>query len=283
MSGLKQKKMIRQAIGKEELVQSFYRLGVREGMTLEVHSSLSSLGYVIGGAQAVVDALLDAVGYQGTIVMPLQDSNNTEPTFWQNPPADPALWDRIRDQIPAFDGKTSDVPFMGAVVENFRRRQGVYTSYHPNSAFAAYGKYAKLICSRHRLDYSLSKSSPLGQLMQLNAYVLLIGVDYTNCTGMHLGEYRSGVRPVIIQGGAIETDAGREWVKYLDIDLDSDEFVEPGRQLEDMGLVKQAEIGKASCRLFPLRQAVDITSAYLQKKYAYQETNNTTKKFDENR
>jgi aminoglycoside 3-N-acetyltransferase len=199
--------------------------------------------------------------------MPLQSGDNTEPSYWVNPPIDRSLWQTIRDNTPAFDGKDSDVRLMGEVVANFRRRRGVYTSYHPSSAFVAYGKYAKLICSRHDLHYSLSKRSPLGQMMKLKTYVLLLGVSYDNCTGMHLAEYESNARPIILQGGSVETETGRQWVKYLDIDLNSDEFLVSGKLMEDKGLVKKMTIGKAECRLFSLKNAVDITTIYLKKKY----------------
>ena len=259
--------LIKEVITKEDIVTALGKLGVKKGMVLEVHSSLRSFGYVVGGAQAVVDALIDAVGYEGTIVMPLQSGNNTEPSNWMNPPIDRSLWQTIRDHTPAFDAKDSDVRLMGEVVNNFRRRRGVYASYHPSSAFVAYGKYAKLICSRHELHYSLSKRSPLGQMMKLKTYVLLLGVSYDNCTGMHLAEYESNVRPIILQGGCIETDTGRQWVKYLDIDLNSDEFLHSGRKMEEKGLVKNMKIGQAECRLFSLKNAVDATTVYLKKKY----------------
>ena len=79
--------MIEQIVTKTDLLTHFKEIGVQEGMILEVHSSLSSFGYVVGGAQTVVDALIEAVGYEGTLLMPMQASNNTEPSSWENPPA----------------------------------------------------------------------------------------------------------------------------------------------------------------------------------------------------
>lgn len=264
------KEPIHEVITKDDLVTAFGKLGVKRGMVLEVHTALHTFGYVVGGAQAVVDALLEAVGYEGTIVMPLQNSNNTEPSYWEHPPVDRTLWQTVREHTPAFDSHDSDVQYMGAVVDNFRRRRGTYFSYHPNTAFVAYGKYAKLICSKQDLNFSLSEHSPLGQMMRLKAHVLLLGVGYDNCTGMHLGEYESQVRPIILQGGRIEVDSQSQWVKYLDIDLDSDEFIMPGKLLEEKGLVKRQRIGQADCKLFALRNAVEVTSNYLKKKYGIQ-------------
>ena len=47
-------------------------IGVQKGQAVMVHTSLSSLGYVCGGAQSVIEALLESVGDEGTIMMPTQ-------------------------------------------------------------------------------------------------------------------------------------------------------------------------------------------------------------------
>ena len=52
------KETLTEVISRNDIIEDLKKLGVREGMVLEVHSSLSSLGYVVGGAQSVVDALL---------------------------------------------------------------------------------------------------------------------------------------------------------------------------------------------------------------------------------
>ena len=96
-------KAISQLITKKEIVDQLRELGVNPGMILEVHAALSSFGYVCGGAQAVVDALIEAVGYSGTILMAMQCSENSEPTRWENPPAERHLMKQIR--LP-FQGRT---------------------------------------------------------------------------------------------------------------------------------------------------------------------------------
>ena len=57
-------------MNKDDLITAFRAIGLREGMTLEVHSSLSSFGQVEGGAQSVIDALISCVGQAGSIFMP---------------------------------------------------------------------------------------------------------------------------------------------------------------------------------------------------------------------
>ena len=57
-------------VHKEDIVRGLGELGLRPGDVVLVHSSLSSFGYVEGGADAVIDALLDAVGPEGTVMVP---------------------------------------------------------------------------------------------------------------------------------------------------------------------------------------------------------------------
>ena len=259
--------IIKDALNKDDLKEIFREAGIKPGMTVEVHSSLRGLGYIVGYAQTVVDALLETVGYEGAVVMPLQAGSNSEPSSWRNPPADPSIWNKIRDSIPAFDPIESDAEEMGMVVDNFRRRQGVYYTRHPSCAFAAYGKYAKLICSHQNLHYPLNDQSPIGKMRELRAQVLLIGVDYDNCTGMHLGEYQSRTRPIVVCGGALDRGNGREWVKYLDIALDSKAFEEAGKRLEEDEKVKVLQVNQSTIKCFRLNDGIRYTREYLIEKY----------------
>ena len=258
---------ITEVLTKRDLIKGLKELGVKEGMVVEVHCAMHTFGYVIGGSQTVVDALLETVGYSGTVVMTIQDGDNTEPSFWIDPPASRNLWQTIRDNMPAFKPDESQFRAMGLVAENLNRRPGAYRSNHPCCSFVAYGKYAKLITHQHELNFGLGEKSPLAALYQLPSSVLLLGVGYDNCTAMHLGEYRSNARPIELQGGAIEENGYRKWVSYLELHLNSDEFTEIGKRMEDFVEVKKGRIGKCNAKLFSLIDAVDFTAEYLKQKY----------------
>ncbi|MEG0077906.1 aminoglycoside N(3)-acetyltransferase [Anaerorhabdus sp.] len=254
---MKSKKIVTTVLTKKDLMKHFIELGIKPGMILEVHGSLSSFGYVVGGAQTVVDALIDVVGYSGTILMPMHCGNNTEPTFWENPPVEIGLADTIRENTPAFHKKESEVLMMGVIVENLRRRDGAVISNHPNSAYVAWGKYAKLLCNRHSLHFSLSEESPTARLYELKGHVLLLGVGFNNCTAMHLAEYRSDCRPILLQGASVEIEGRRVWKKYLDIDVDSDEFVLVELELKEKGALREMRIGNSDVKLFRADVAID--------------------------
>lgn len=266
-----QNKPLEEAVSREDLVEGFRRIGIKKGMTVEVHTSMKKFGYVIGGSQTVVDALLEAVGYDGTIVMPLQSSGNTEPSYWVNPPAERYLWNKIRSSMPPFDPDASEFAYMGQVPNNLNRRPGAYRSNHPSCAFVTYGKYGKLIAHTHDLDFALGENSPLGTMYGLPSYILLAGVGYDNCTAMHLGEYRSNARPIVLQGSAVEENGYRHWEKYLDLDLDSDEFKEIGEKFEAAGKVTVGNVGAAECRFMKFSEIVDFTAEYLKKKYSVEQ------------
>ena len=257
-------KKIDSYITKKDLITQFKKIGVKPGMILEVHSSLSSFGYVVGGARSIVDALLEIVGEDGTICMPLQESSNTEPSYWMNPPIAHELMQEVRVAMPAFDGHRSDGEHMGRVVENFRLREGVLFSQHPSVAFVAYGRYAKLLCNRQSLHFPLSEESPLARMYELDASILLLGVGYEHCTAFHLAEHRSDERDVVLDGGSVVDNGVTIWKKYLDLELDNREFETIGKMLEKYQLVESIMVADAKCRLFSMRKAIDIAERYFR-------------------
>ncbi|MFM8530409.1 MAG: AAC(3) family N-acetyltransferase, partial [Ilumatobacteraceae bacterium] len=82
------------------LVRDLRALGVELGDVLVVHSSLNALGWVAGGAAAVVDALLESVGPAGTVTMPSHSGDWSHPEGWSNPPVPREWWDAIVHERP---------------------------------------------------------------------------------------------------------------------------------------------------------------------------------------
>ena len=101
-------------ITKEFLVDKFSQLGIKQGDTLLVHASLSSLGYVVGGAETLFLTLRDVIGEQGTIVVPSQTVEISDPACWKYPPVPEEWYDVIRDAMPAYSKDLSYSKAMGA-------------------------------------------------------------------------------------------------------------------------------------------------------------------------
>jgi predicted transcriptional regulator len=123
----------------DSLHKDLTALGVKEGMIVLVHSSLSSLGWVCGGAVSVVLALEQALGH-GTLVMPTHSGDLSGPAKWMNPAVPEAWWPSIRDTMPAYDPLLTPARGVGTIPEVFRRQTGVRRSLHPNYSFAAWGR-----------------------------------------------------------------------------------------------------------------------------------------------
>lgn len=265
----RQNDLIETVITKESLRAALESVGVGRNMILEAHISLSSLGYVPGGARTVTDTLMDLVTDGGTLLFPTQTTGNTDPSEWVDPPALPSLWQEIRDTMPAYDPEKTDLSDMGAVAENFRHRRGVVCSNHPSVSYAAWGRYAKLLCNRHSLHFPLAEESPAARLYELKGYVLLVGTDFSAATCMHLAEYRTECRPIIVRSSCAQIDGRRNWKKYLDLDIDSTDFEKVRGQLAKKNMIREIMLNTCRIQCFPVNAAVDEATKYFEKNAIY--------------
>lgn len=251
---------------KESLIHDFRMLGLQRGMTVIVHSSLSSIGWVCGGAVTVVEALMEVISSEGTLVVPTHSGDNSEPSKWENPPVPVDWWPIIRETMPAFDPQVTPTRGMGKIVEVFRSFPSVKRSYHPSVSFAAWGKHAEVVTSHHSIDFGLGENSPLARIYDLGGYVLLLGVGYDRNTSLHLAENRISNPTLTDEGAAIYENGSRVWKVYKDVEMDSDRFVEIGKAFEVEHPIRIGNVGVAEARLFSQRDCVDFGLKWLKER-----------------
>jgi len=147
---------------KEDIIYSLSLLGIKKGDIVLVHSTLSSIGYVDGGSDTVIDAFLETVEEDGTIVM-------SSLTGWDTP------FDAM--STPSAVGKISEV---------FRKRNNAFRSLHPVHSVVAIGKKAEHIVGGHdKCETGCGKGSPYMKIRDLGGKILLLGVDMDRNTFMH--------------------------------------------------------------------------------------------------
>lgn len=251
---------------KEEIINSLKEVGIENEDTLIVHTSLKSIGYVTGGAQTVIEALLETVTYEGTVVMPTQSWKNSDPDTGVHWEVEEKDWQIIRDNWPAYDSEITPTNTMGAVAEMFRKYPGSKRSDHPQRSFAANGRDADYIVKNHDLNDIFGKTSPLAKLYELDAKVLLIGVGYDKCTGLHLADYMAAYpgKHNISEGCAMMVEGKREWVKFETLFVDGEDFIQIGADFEKEHNIKTALMGDAEIKVISLRNLVDYAVLWIE-------------------
>ena len=250
----------------DSLAEDFERLGVSKGMTVLVHSSLKSIGWVCGGAGAVILALQQVLTEEGTLVMPAQSTGLSEPSRWMNPPVPEDWWKTIRQTMPPFHPDMTPATGVGLIPETFRKFPGVIRSDHPSVSFAAWGAKARELMIPHPLAPGLGDGSPLGRIYEAGGFVLLIGVTHEVNTSLHLAEYRASFQGKrnLRHGVPIMVDGHRTWHEYDDLDIHDEDFDVLGEAYElQSNEVHIGQVGQATTRLLPQRSLVEFAVAWM--------------------
>jgi aminoglycoside 3-N-acetyltransferase len=226
---------------------------------------VKSLGFVVGGSQAIVQALLDVVGPGGSIVVPAHTPDNCDPAGWRNPPVPEAWWPVIREQAPGFDPSRTPSRWMGVIAETVRTWPGALRSDHPQVSFAALGAHAAEITSAHRLDDALGEGSPLGAVYRLDGKVMLLGCGYDSNTSLHLAEWRCPAAPRHETGSSIRRpDGTSHWVTWTDVAEDESDFKHLGADFDATGATTIARVAGATSRLMSQRALVDFARNWME-------------------
>src|SRR5688572_4897719 len=189
-------------IGHAELRSAFGELGLANNPVI-AHASLKKLGLVHGGAETVLDAMLESFG---TIVMPTH-TYKTMVTPKVGPPNNGIKYTEETDTNKvAAEPFHPDMPadkMMGILPEALRNHPSAMRTLHPILSFA--GIRADGALGTQTLYDPLA---PIGGLAEEDGWVVLIGVDHTVNTSIHFAEKLAGrkqfIRWALVSDRAIE-------------------------------------------------------------------------------
>jgi aminoglycoside 3-N-acetyltransferase len=169
---LQKKRRNNQIITKEQLVADLIKIGIQQGDNVIVHSSLSKIGCVEEGAKTFVDAILEVIGTEGTLLCPCF-AHSTFGKYYL-------------DSDPVFDVNNSPSK-AGAITEYVRKLKGTRRSLHPTDSACAYGPLADYFINSHFGQLTpYNQFSPYYKLTEKKGKILNVGVPLnTSCTNMH--------------------------------------------------------------------------------------------------
>lgn len=251
----------------DSLASDLRALGLEPGATVLVHGSLSALGWVCGGAPAVVDALQRVVTEEGTVVMPAHSPGNMDPADMSNPPVPESWYGTIRGTMPPYRPAVTPTQGMGAIAECFRSCPGVRRSDHPQHSFAAWGADAAFVTAEHSNAYSLGEESPLDRVYDLDGDVVFLGTTHATNTSLHLAEYRADLDlETETQAGAVLVDGEREWLRWEDLAIDDGDFPDCGAAFEraQPDAVETGCVGAGTAKRIAQRRLVDFAVEWFE-------------------
>lgn len=249
----------------ERIVADLRDLGVEAGDTLLVHSSLTAVGWTVGGAQAVVEGLQQTVTESGTVVVPTHTAQYTDPGGWSNPPVPEDWYETVRRERPAYRPDVTPSYGVGAIPECLRTYPEAVRSRHPVFSFAAWGTDADAIVSGHSFDDGLGENSPLREVYDRGGSVLLLGVGHEVNTSAHLAEYRADIATDRTENTVpILQDGERTMLTYTDIETSTEDFEELGADFTEEVGVQQGTVGEAEATVLDQPSLVDFAVEWFE-------------------
>lgn len=222
--------------GRTEIADQLRALGVRTGGVLLVHTSFRALRPIEDGPLGLIASLRDALGPDGTLVMP----------SWTGD-----------DELPFDPATTPAAGDLGATTDLFWRQPGVMRSDHPQ-AFAAIGPRAEAVVKTPLPLPPHVPDSPVGRVHDLDGRVLLLGVGHEADTSLHLAELIAGVPYGIPRHCMVMQDGKRARIDYLENDHCCRRFALADDWLRARGLQAEGPVAHGTARLARARDIVGL-------------------------
>lgn len=228
-------------ITKDNLVTDLRKIGVAEGDHLAVVLSLKSVGFVVGGPRAFIEALLEVVGPNGTIMM------NTHTRSF-------ALSEVARDYLYNY---RSTPCWTGAVPETLRKWENAVRSKNPKSSIVAVGKFAEYLTEGH--DEHASLYAPYSRLGEVGGKYLCVGLKDNLVAIRHEAQRLAGLNDVVkmFVGVKYVDDCGTVKVYIVNCPPCTSNLPSLVPKLEASGVLRTGKIGTAKAYLAPTKELLD--------------------------
>ncbi|AND17192.1 AAC(3) family N-acetyltransferase [Rathayibacter tritici] len=240
---------------------------------LIIHTSLTAMGLVEGGANALLSMLEDRTR-QSALVVPAFSPQLNHPSTWPATRLEGRSIEECAASISFNPWSTPCGRRLGVVPELFRRRSGVARSRHPHTSFAAKGAAAGLV-DAHPFALRMGERSPLGRLYDLRANILMIGTSWETCTSLHLAEYRAAYAGRMAGGWLVplprtSVEEPTTWRLYDEVVVWEGDFDPIGASfLADhrsaAGCAQTRPVGRTQGTLVDMRSLVDFAEMWLMK------------------
>lgn len=234
---------------KDDLLKDLKKIGVVKGDHLAVTLSFKSIGYVIGGPAAFIDALLEAVGSEGTIM-----TNAYTKSF-------------EKGSIPSdyvFDAKKT-MPYTGIVPQTMIKRKGAIRSRHPICSVVTMGKMALYLTEDH--DETSQAFLPYEKLAELSGKYLAVGIGNRLVGIRHEAQRRAGLFVVPDYWGVNFVNSDGKIKKYIELKPPCvKRLPDLTPKLDDKGVIKRGKIGRADSYIGSAQKILDTMTDMLKEK-----------------
>lgn len=200
---------------RSQLVNAFKALGVEPGHVVMLHASVKSVGKVMGGPDAILQALVETLTPAGTLMM--YAGWEDTPDFILDLPPD--IRQRYYAEHPPFDPNIARAVRENSILAEFLRTwPGARRSANPEASMVAVGAQATWITRDHPLNYGYGDGSPLAKLIEANGLVLLLGAPLDTITLLHHAEFRARMRhkAIVRYQCPVLRDGAKVWVDVED-------------------------------------------------------------------
>ena len=241
-------------LARETFLRQIGALGIRRGDVLLVHSSLRALGPVEGGAEMILDALLEVLGPEGTLMMPGFQSGSEY---------------MLASRNVCFDVRNTPSD-CGYLTEVFRRYPGAARSLSPTHSMTVFGPRGdELIRGHERCEVTAGYGSPFERLIALDGRILMLGAPRRSNTTMHYLENTGGAPTVCaLRFPTSVIDAGGRVIStpiYPHMPGLSRNYEAAIDLLEKAGGVTSGPVGEARCECYRARLLAETVRAALRK------------------